>query len=137
MAPDVLGFRQALDAALNRRRPGDPPWAPAISDARWGVYAFYDYEQEPIYVGQTNERLRVRVRRHLTNQRTDAVGMRVLDPYEVESIELWPLPRFDAEPAGDTDKARAPSWPGAAAGSTAWSGPSTSALSAAPASASS
>ena len=60
-------------------------------NARCGVYAFLDYEGEPIYVGQTKEQLRVRIRRHLTNQRTDAVAMRVLDPAEVAEIEVWPL----------------------------------------------
>jgi GIY-YIG catalytic domain len=59
--------------------------------ARWGCYAFYDYDGEPIYVGQTNEKLSGRVGRHLTNQRTDAVGMRILDTFEVAEIELWPL----------------------------------------------
>src|SRR5690606_36169161 len=63
-------------------------------DSKWGVYAFYDYDGEPIYVGQTNEKLRVRVRRHLTNQRTDAVAMRVLDVMEVAEVELWPLWQF-------------------------------------------
>lgn len=56
-----------------------------------GVYLFYDYDGEPIYVGQTQERLRVRIRRHLTNQRTDAVAMRVLDPFEVAEVEMWPF----------------------------------------------
>lgn len=56
-----------------------------------GVYAFYDYDEEPIYVGQTREKLSGRVRRHLTNQRTDAVAMNVLDPFEVAFIEVWPL----------------------------------------------
>ncbi len=65
-----------------------------VGDVRWGVYAFFDYDGEPIYVGQTNERLRVRIRRHLTNQRTDAVAMSVLDPFEVLEIEVWPLPQF-------------------------------------------
>ncbi|MEU1715155.1 GIY-YIG nuclease family protein [Nocardiopsis dassonvillei] len=60
-------------------------------ESKWGVYAFYDYDGEPIYVGQTNEKLSSRVRRHLTNQRTDAVAMRVLDVLEVAEIELWPL----------------------------------------------
>lgn len=55
------------------------------------MYAFYDYDGEPIYVGQTNEMLRVRIRRHLTNQRTDAVAMNVLDPFEVAEIEVWPI----------------------------------------------
>jgi len=61
---------------------------------RWGVYAFFDYDGEPIYVGQTKETLRTRIRRHLTNQRTDAVAMNVLDPFEVCSIAVWPLAQF-------------------------------------------
>ncbi|MGC1301439.1 MAG: GIY-YIG nuclease family protein [Caulobacteraceae bacterium] len=68
--------------------------APFVGNYRWGVYAFFDYDGEPIYVGQTNERLRTRIRRHLTNQRTDAVAMSVLDPFEVFEIEVWPLPQF-------------------------------------------
>lgn len=61
---------------------------------KWGVYAFFDYDNEPIYVGQTKEKLGTRIRRHLTNQRTDAVAMNVLDPFEVHSISVWPLPEF-------------------------------------------
>jgi hypothetical protein len=57
-----------------------------------GHVTFFDYDLEPIYVGQTNEKLRTRIRRHLTNQRTDAVAMSVLDPFEVFEIEVWPLP---------------------------------------------
>lgn len=83
-----------VEAALRARRPDAAPGEPPISATKWGVYAFYDYEDEPIYVGQTNESLRVRIRRHLTNQRTDAVGMRVLDPYEIRSVEMWPLFEF-------------------------------------------
>ena len=67
-----------------------------VGNFRWGVYAFFDYDGEPIYVGQTNERLRTRIRRHLTNQRTDAVAMSVLDPFEVFEIELWPLPAYQS-----------------------------------------
>lgn len=62
-----------------------------IGDCKHGVYLFYDYDGEPIYVGQTKESLRTRIRRHLTNQRTDAVAMSVLDPFEVAEIELWPF----------------------------------------------
>ena len=62
-----------------------------IGSAKHGVYAFYDYDGEPIYVGQTFEKLSGRVSRHLTNQRTDAVAMNVLDPFEVAYIEVWPL----------------------------------------------
>ncbi|HQM44097.1 MAG TPA: GIY-YIG nuclease family protein [Smithellaceae bacterium] len=62
-----------------------------IGSYKHGVYAFYDYDGEPIYVGQTEEKLSGRVSRHLTNQRTDAVAMNVLDPFEVAFIEVWPL----------------------------------------------
>ena len=62
-----------------------------VGDCQHGVYLFYDYDNEPIYVGQTKERLRTRIRRHLTNQRTDAVAMSVLDPFEVAEIEIWPF----------------------------------------------
>jgi hypothetical protein len=57
----------------------------------FGVYTFYDYDEEPIYVGQTEEELRIRIRQHLTNQRTDAVAMNVLDPFEVAYIAVWPV----------------------------------------------
>ena len=62
-----------------------------VGDAKHGVYLFYDYDLEPIYVGRTYEKLRTRIRRHLTNQRTDAAAMSVLDPFEVAEIEMWPL----------------------------------------------
>ncbi|MCD6705622.1 MAG: GIY-YIG nuclease family protein [Thiobacillus sp.] len=65
-----------------------------IGSYKWGVYAFFDYDGEPIYVGQTNEMLRTRIRRHLTNRRTDAVAMNVLDPVEVCHVEIWPLPQY-------------------------------------------
>ena len=55
------------------------------------MYAFYDYDGEPIYIGQTFEGLGARIGRHLTNQRTDAVAMNVLDPFEVAEIRVWPL----------------------------------------------
>ncbi len=74
----------------------------AIGSFKWGVYAFFDYDGEPIYVGQTKEKVSTRVRRHLTNQRTDAVAMSVLDPFEVFEIEVWPLPQFQSIGSGDT-----------------------------------
>ena len=90
-ATAVRDFRTLLNAALAATDGDGRRWA----DARWGCYAFYDYDGEPIYVGQTNEQVRVRVRRHLTNQRTDAVAMRVLDVFEVAELELWPLWEFE------------------------------------------
>ena len=74
-----------------------------IGNFQWGVYAFYDYDGEPIYVGQTNEKVRTRIRRHLTNQRTDAVAMSVLDPFEVYEIEVYPLPQFEGRKAKDKE----------------------------------
>jgi hypothetical protein len=84
---DVAAIRQQIRAFL------DTPDSSGkkVGIAKWGVYAFYDYDGEPIYVGQTNEMLQVRIGRHLTNQRTDAVAMNVLDPFEVAEIEVWPL----------------------------------------------
>jgi hypothetical protein len=88
------------DLRANLVRFLDTPFTDATGETRkvgnykWGVYAFFDYDGEPIYVGQTNEMLRTRIRRHLTNQRTDAVAMSVLDPFEVFDIEVWPLPEF-------------------------------------------
>jgi hypothetical protein len=67
-----------------------------IGSYRWGVYIFYDYDGEPIYVGQTNEKVSGRIGRHLTNQRTDAVAMSVLDPFEVFEIEVYPLPEYES-----------------------------------------
>lgn len=98
-ADDVKQFRTALKDFLETL----DAEGRKIGSSLWGVYCFYDYDGEPIYVGQTSEQLSVRVRRHLTNQRTDAVAMRVLDPIEVASVEVWPLwglpamPRTDAQ----------------------------------------
>lgn len=91
--PETLELRQHLRAFLERTLP------PADVDqsvrrvgaVKWGVYAFFDYDGEPIYVGQTRQSIGTRVRRHLTNQRTDAVAMSVLDPFEVRTIKAWPL----------------------------------------------
>jgi hypothetical protein len=69
-----------------------------IGRAKCGVYAFYDYDREPIYVGQTVESLSGRVGRHLTGRRSDAVGKFVLDPFEVLEIEVWPLFEYEILP---------------------------------------
>ncbi len=86
------GLKEFLDTEFQGRK---------IGSHKFGVYAFYDYDGEPIYVGQTNEKIGTRIRKHLTNQRTDAVAMSVLDPYEVKDIEVWPLPRFQNVSAKD------------------------------------
>lgn len=77
--------------------------AKKVGSFKWGIYSFFDYEHEPIYVGQTNEKLSTRIRRHLTNQRTDAVAMKVLDPFEVCYVRVWPLPEYEKVKADDVD----------------------------------
>lgn len=57
-----------------------------------GVYAYYDFDEEPIYVGQTSSTFRDRVGRHLTGQRSDAVGKFILDPFEVAEVALYSVP---------------------------------------------
>ncbi|MCX6867730.1 MAG: GIY-YIG nuclease family protein [Verrucomicrobia bacterium] len=84
---DVAAIRAQIQAFL--RTPGGS--SGTIGASKFGVYAFYDYDGEPIYIGQTFEGLGARISRHLTNQRTDAVAMNVLDPFEVAEICVWPL----------------------------------------------
>ncbi len=99
---ETAELRKGLTAFLRQA----PPFASEIKTVgafKWGVYAFFDYDGEPIYVGQTLEGLSSRIGRHLTNQRTDAVAMSVLDPFEVYEIELFPLPELQA--ANSKDKA--------------------------------
>lgn len=87
---DVVAIRRELANGFKQK----DSQGRQIGSARCGVYAFYDYDEEPIYVGQTRAkdgRLSERVSRHITNQRTDAVAMSVLDPFEVCDIELWPF----------------------------------------------
>lgn len=67
-----------------------------IGSATRGVYAFFDFDLEPIYVGQTTEEVKTRLGRHMTGQRSDAVVNRVLDPMEVAYLEIYPL--WDLEP---------------------------------------
>lgn len=81
--------------------------ARTLGSVKWGVYAFFDYDDEPIYVGQTRESLGTRIRRHLTNQRTDAVAMSVLDPFEVRTIKVWPLRQYQRVVKSGPNRARA------------------------------
>lgn len=99
---ETRDLRRLLADFLNQRIIDSVTKLPQrVGDYRWGVYAFFDYDGEPIYVGQTNEKLRTRIRRHLTNQRTDAVAMNVLDPFEVFEVAVWPLPQYQNVGPGD------------------------------------
>ncbi|MQY23568.1 GIY-YIG nuclease family protein [Nocardia macrotermitis] len=75
---------------LNKPDPNKPD--SPLRRAGAGIYAFYDYDREPIYVGQTCEGIGTRIGRHLTGQRSDAVAKFVLDPFEVADVEVWTLP---------------------------------------------
>jgi hypothetical protein len=88
----IRGFFDTVDEASGRK----------IGSAKCGVYAFYDYEDEPIYVGRTIENVSSRVGRHLTGRRSDAVAKFVLDPFEVLSIEVWLM--FSLEESSTEDK---------------------------------
>jgi len=90
----VQGFRQLLSTAMVAR---DKQSGKELGKCI-GVYAFYDYDGEPIYVGQTAEKFSTRVGRHLQGQRSDTIAYRILDPFEVAEIELWPAEELRSEP---------------------------------------
>lgn len=94
---EVQAIRDAIVAALRLPDPERP--SQTIGQAKAGIYAFYDYDGEPIYVGQTAEGFSVRLGRHLTGQRSDAVAKYVLDPFEVYAISMWSLPHIGDLPA--------------------------------------
>lgn len=89
---DVQALRKSLDEFKKKQVPGHQDTI--VSKVKCGVYAFYDFEEQPIYVGQTREGLGTRINRHLTNQRSDAVAMSVLDPFEVYKVKAWPAMEF-------------------------------------------
>lgn len=99
----VRGFRDLLSNAFNT--------VDSASGRKLGrcigVYVFYDYDGEPIYVGQTTEDFATRVGRHLRGQRSDTLAYRILDPFEVANMVLYPaenlrdLPRRDRQRAID------------------------------------
>lgn len=87
---------QLIRAAINQAMQSPDPQRPGqtIGTAETAIYAFYDFDGEPIYVGQTAERVQIRVGRHLTGMRSDAVAKFVLDPFEVYLIAVWSLPEI-------------------------------------------
>lgn len=96
---EVDAIRKAIQAVMKLPDPhcGGQP----IGRSKTGVYAFFDYDGEPIYVGQTAESFGTRVGRHLTGQRSDSVAKYVLDPFEVYAIAMWSLPHIGALPKGE------------------------------------
>ncbi|MBF6183330.1 GIY-YIG nuclease family protein [Nocardia otitidiscaviarum] len=82
----VQGFREKLSDALDTV---DSDSGVKLGKCI-GAYAFYDYDGEPIYVGQTTEDFATRIGRHLRGQRSDTLAYRILDPFEVAEMELYP-----------------------------------------------
>lgn len=56
-----------------------------------GVYVLCDLDNVPIYVGQSIDGIRSRVRRHLTSARSDVIANRQLDVWEVAFVRGYPI----------------------------------------------
>lgn len=56
-----------------------------------GVYALCDLDGVPIYVGQSVDGIRTRVRRHLTSARSDIIANRMIDVWEIAFVWAWPV----------------------------------------------
>jgi GIY-YIG catalytic domain len=89
---------RVIRAELNKLMQTPDPSRPGktIGTAKTGVYAFFDYDREPIYVGQTSASFGDRISRHLTGQRSDAVAKFILDPFEVAFVSMWSIPQVAA-----------------------------------------
>lgn len=56
-----------------------------------GVYALCDLDEVPIYIGQSVDGIRTRVRRHLTSARSDIIANRQIDVWEIGYVWAWPV----------------------------------------------
>lgn len=65
--------------------------AMATLEPRTGVYALCDLDVVPIYVGQSVDGIRARVRRHLTSARSDIIANRQIDVWEIAWVIAWPI----------------------------------------------
>lgn len=64
-----------------------------------GVYALCDLDGVPMYVGQSVDGIRSRVRRHLTSARSDIIANRQIDVWEIAYVWAWPVAeKSDIEP---------------------------------------
>lgn len=82
MARRPAGFRSA--AIIFREQ------AISTLETRTGVYALCDLDGTPIYVGQSIDGIRARVRRHLTSARSDIIANRQVDVWEIAYVLAWP-----------------------------------------------
>ncbi len=58
-----------------------------------GVYALCDLDEVPVYVGQSVDGIRTRVRRHLSSARSDVIANRQIDVWEIAYVWAWPVER--------------------------------------------
>lgn len=56
-----------------------------------GVYVLCDLDQVPVYVGQSVDGIRARVRRHLTSARSDIIANRQIDVWEIAWVLAFPV----------------------------------------------
>lgn len=56
-----------------------------------GVYILADLDNVPVYVGQSTDGIRQRVRRHLTSARSDVIANRQIDVWEVAYVWEYPV----------------------------------------------
>ena len=64
--------------------------AVATLEARIGVYGLCDLDGVPMYIGQSIDGIRARVRRHLTSARSDIIANRQIDVWEIAFVMAWP-----------------------------------------------
>ena len=76
----------AIDLAFRRK-------AVAQLTSLPGVYVLCDLDEVPIYVGQSVDGIRARVRRHLTSARSDIIANRQIDVWEIACV--WAYPQED------------------------------------------
>lgn len=69
--------------------------AVAAVSSQIGVYALCDLDKAPIYVGQSRDGIRARVRRHLTSARSDIIANRQIDVWEIAWVLTWPVDARD------------------------------------------
>ncbi len=60
-----------------------------------GVYVLCDLDNVPIYVGQSVDGIRARVRRHLTSARSDIIANRQIDVWEIAWVRAFPVENRD------------------------------------------
>ncbi len=61
-----------------------------------GVYVLCDLDNVPIYVGQSADGIRSRVRRHLTSARSDIIANRQIDVWEIAWVKAFPVESREA-----------------------------------------